>query len=696
MPQPTGIRLLICEDSEDDALLVVRCLRQDGLEVDHERVETAEDAALALRHRPPDLVVSDYLIPGFGARSALRLLRASALDVPFIVVSGRIGEESAAALMRAGAHDVVLKDRMSRLAPAVRRELDQARDRAGRRAAEAALRRSEQRFRLFADHSPDVMFRFRIRPTEEVEYLSPAALAVLGRVPEELCGEPDRLFSLAAPEYRASLAAAWHTADTRPLVVRWCRPDGSEAWTEQRAVACHDESGRILAVEGILREITDRVRADALRDRLQQRLRQAERLESLGRLAGGIAHDFNNLLAVILGNTDLALAELPADSPHRPGMELIRELGARGADLTRQLLVFSRHEPLRPQVLDANKVVAETERVLRRAIGEDVQILTRLDPDLRPVAIDRGELERLLLNLLTNARRAMPEGGRLVVETGNLDPRAAPAGSRRTPGPMVRLRVIDNGTGMSETVRKHAFEPYYTADDSDGTGLGLSSAYGVVKAAGGEIRIDSWPGAGTVVSIYLPAVVGHAEPAAAPESEPPVTALEPDPPVAAPDPDPPTAAPDPDPPTAAPEPDPPAAAPEPDPPDGEGRTLLVVEDDAAVLDMVGAMVRRHGYHAVCTASSADALNVVERSDRRFDALLTDLVMAGMSGIELAEAVRARVPGLPVLVMSGYSAGAVAAENTLPPGLSLIRKPFTTATLLHALGEVLGAGRPDRG
>ncbi len=669
------IRLLICEDSEDDALLVVRRLRQDGLAVDHERVETAEDAALALRLRPPDLIVSDYFIPGFGAESALRLLRASGLDVPFIVVSGRIGEESAAALMRAGAHDVVLKDRMSRLAPAVRRELEQAGDRAERRAAEAALRRSEQRLRLFADHSPDVMFRFRIHPADEVEYLSPAAGAVLGRIPEELCGDPGRLFSLVAPEDRVPLAAAWHAADTQPLVVRWCRPDGTEAWTEQRAVARRDGSGRVLAVEGILREITDRVRADALRDRL----RQAERLDSLGRLVGGIAHDFNNLLAVILGNTDLALAELPGDSPHRPGMELIRDLAAHGADLTRQLLVFSRHEPPHPEILDANEVVADTERVLRRAIGEDVEIVTRLDPGLRPVAIDRSELERLLLNLLANARRAMPHGGRLIVETGNVDPpdarstpRTPPTGigaigavgavgsinsvgdedapsTRLAPGPLVRLRVIDNGVGMSETVRKHAFEPYYTGGASDGTGLGLSSAYGVVKAAGGEIRIDSRPGAGTEVSVYLPAAVGRAEP---------------------------------------------PAVSEPDPPGGQGRTLLVVEDDVAVREMVGTMVRRHGYHAICMASPADALSVVEQSDPQIDALLTDLVMAGMSGIELAEAARALVPDLPVLVMSGYSAGAMSADGSLPAGLSLIRKPFTAATLLRALGDVLGVAPPD--
>ena len=635
-PHPP-IRLLICEDSDDDALLLVTHLRRGGLAVDPERVENAEQAAAALRRRPPDLVISDYHMPGFSAEHALELLHSSGLDIPFILVTGRIGEEHAVTLMRAGAHDFVLKDRMARLLPVVRRELAQACE---RRAARAALRQSEQRFRVFAEHTPDVMFRYRLHPAETVEYLSPACRDVLGRPADELRGDPAALFALAAPEDRGKLADALHTPDQRPLVVRWQRPDGTDAWTEQRAIALRDETGRVLVVEGILRDITERVSADAQRERLHQQLRQAERLDSLGRLAGGIAHDFNNLLAVILGHTDLALAELPADSAHRPGLELIRDLSGRGAALTRHLLVFSRQEPLNPETLDANEVVADTERALRGAVGEDITFTTSPAPDLWPVRIDRSELERLLLNLVSNSRRAMPHGGTLAIETRNVP----------GPAPKVRIAVTDTGTGMTPDVQGLAFEPYFTTDMSAGTGLGLSTAYGVVKAAGGEITLSSLPGRGTTVRIELPAhptaTVEHAEPAAAPDR-------------------------------------------------GEGQRLLVVEDNDAVRDLVSLMLRHGGYQTVSAPTPAAALDLFHRPDAGIDALVTDMVMAGMTGIELARTIRRHDPRLPVLLMSGYTVATLPDAAALPDGMELIRKPFTTAALLHAVAGILAAaGPPD--
>jgi two-component system, cell cycle sensor histidine kinase and response regulator CckA len=642
-----SIRLLICEDSDDDALLTARHLERGGLRVEYERVDTARAVAEALAERPPDLVISDYHMPGFGAEDALALLRDSGLDVPFILMSGRIGEELAAELMRAGVHDVVLKGRMARLVPAVRRELQQARARREQREAQARLSTSEQRLRLFAEHVPDVMFRCRLRPFVEVEYLSNAAAAVFGRSPQELCGDPRNLFRLVVPEDRAALRESWRSPTREPLAVRWRRPDGTKAWTEQQAVAVYDDLGRVVAVEGILRDITDRVAADAQRDRLQQQLHQVERLESLGRLAGGIAHDFNNLLAVILGHAELALADTPVDAAGRDDLEAVRKLAEGGSALIRQLLVFSRQGRRRPETLDVNAVVAETERVLRGVVGEDVELVTHLAPDLRPVMVDRGELERLLLNLVANSRRAMPNGGRLALETYNVDP--------CTPGApaMVRLLVTDTGVGMPEEVAQRAFEPFFTTDSGSGTGLGLSAAYGVVKAVGGEIGLTSRPGAGTTVQIDLPA-----------RSDMPARAR-----IAA-----------------------AGAEPRPEAPnghtDGRGETVLVVEDDEDVRALVTRMLRRSGYRVVVAPSPAEALGIARAARPAVDLLVSDVVMPKMSGPELLRRIREFRPDLPTLLISGYSADTVPGSGPLPERARLLRKPFSTAALLGAISDAL--------
>ncbi|MFL6111759.1 MAG: response regulator, partial [Catenulispora sp.] len=475
---------------------------------DYERVQTAAAAADALRLRPPDLVISDYAMPGFGAEEALALLRDSGLDVPFILVSGRVGEESAVALMRAGAHDFVLKEDLARLAPAVRRELMHARSRAQRR-------------------------------------------------------------------------------------------------------------------------------------ELEQQLRQTERLDSLGRLAGGIAHDFNNLLAVVLGRADLMLAELPEDHRLRGDLGIVREVAERGAALTRRILVFSRQEPLRPEKLDVNQVVTVTKEALGGAVGEDVEFVSDLGPGPLPVEIDRSELERLLLNLVVNSRKAMPHGGRLTITTDTVRGPAAGA------GPMVRVCVTDTGVGMSASVLERAFEPYYTTDTAAGTGLGLSSAYGVVTAAAGEISLRSQLGVGTTVEIVLP-MVDHADLAA------------------------------------------PGAQAEPAP--GGGRSVLVVEDDEDVRDLVVLMLSRSGYQVTEAPSPDKALVLLDVAKSEVDLLLSDIVMPGMSGIELAESVRAIRPGTPVLLMSGYTAGTLPDDASLPPGVSLIRKPFTRAALLGAVEQALAGSQ----
>jgi PAS domain S-box-containing protein len=643
----TAVRVLIIDDSDDDALLLATHLRRGGIELTYERAETTSAVAQALAARPPDIVICDYNLPGFGAEEALKLLHDSGQDASFILVSGAVGEETAAAIMKAGAHDFILKDRLSRLVPAVQRELRDAQVRRQRRGAETALRESEERFRLLAEHIQDIVFRYRLSPEPGFEYISPAVAGLTGHEPEDLYLDPAPVFSAMDPEDRAAVEASWRSPEPLPLTVRWHQPDGGTVWTELRAVGVRDSLGRVIAVEGILRDVTSQVLADAERERLDRELRQADRLDSLGRLAGGIAHDFNNLLAVILAYASDVTESLAADHPGRPDMQMISQAAERAAALTRQLLIFSRLEPSQPETLNLNDIVADIKQLLGRTIGEDIEFVVEAAGDLYPVTIDRGKIEQVIMNLVMNSRAAMPDGGRLRIETANLPPGAGAERPRagRERG-LVSLVVTDTGSGMTPEVAQRAFEPFFTTKaPGQGTGLGLSTVYGVVKDAGGEVMLRSEPGTGTSVTVLLPA------------AERAVTRT-------------------------------PAGLPAPPDGTGVGRAILVVEDDDAVRNVVTRMLTRGGFRVITAATPKEALGISADSSVHIDALLTDVVMPEMSGVQLAERIREDRHLLPVLLMSGYTAGSLPSGPDAAADLPLIRKPFDAATLLHHLHDIV--------
>ncbi len=647
------VNLLIVEDSDDDALLLLRQFHRAGLPVEHERVETAADLAAALRRRCPDVVISDYNLPAFDAREALELVQGTGLDIPFILVSGQVGDETAAALMKAGAHDFVLKDRLARLVPAVQRELGEAEDRRRRREAEAALRTSEERFRLLAEHARDIIFRFRWLPRTDLEYVSPAVAGILGFTPEELRAEPMRLLSLIEPDDRDAIERSWRSPEPGSLAFRCRRADGGIVWMEQRASALRGDDGQVVAVEGILRDATERVLAEQENARLEHQLRQTERLDSLGHLAGGVAHDFNNLLAVVTGYCGMLAEALPPDDELQDDVEGIRKAAERGAVLTRQLLIFSRLEPSRPEVVDLTTVAAATRDLLSRTLGEDIEFV--LQPDARPAAVtvDRAKMEQVLVNLIVNARAAMPTGGRITIRTENLDlagradisPDVAGVGRH-----VVALSVTDDGSGMEPEVMRRAFEPFFTTRPrGQGTGLGLATAYGVITDAGGHIALESEPGRGTTVRIHLPAAARDT-PDARPAGD--------------------------------------------DVRRGAGERVLLVEDEDAVREVVLRILTRSGYRVRDVGSPIEALKIFTAGPDEFDVLLTDVVMPGMYGTQLATALREIRPDLPVLFMSGYTTGPAPGGAELPSDGSLLHKPFDRHSLLAALHRVTD-GVPQR-
>ena len=421
------------------------------------------------------------------------------------------------------------------------------------------------------------------------------------------------------------------------------------------------KDGRWIDVETAVREIPFAGRRAALamvtdvseRHVLEDQLRQAQRMEAVGMLAGGIAHDFNNLLTIITGYSQLVMNSLAAYDPNRTAVEQIMKAGERAAALTRQLLAFSRRQVMQPKVLDLNHLVASLGTMLHRLIGEDVDLRLAMGPELGSVNADPGQVEQVIMNLVLNARDAMPRGGVLTIETGNvdLDDQYVRTHLAVRPGPYVLLAVSDNGTGMDADTRASLFQPFFTTKGQGrGTGLGLSIVFGIVKQSGGNIEVYSEPGRGTSVKIYLPRVQQGegAEPECLGTQTPRGT-----------------------------------------------ETILVVEDEDMVRKLVRETLEREGYKLLDAAGPVEAQKIVSSHRGRIDLMITDVIMPKLSGRELAERVLRQRPEMKVLYMSGYTDNAVVASGVLGTEMPFLQKPFTPGMLTGKVRQVLEAGSGEK-
>jgi two-component system, cell cycle sensor histidine kinase and response regulator CckA len=694
------LRVLIVEDREDDAALAVRALTRNGFEVSFARVETGEELSDALRRDTWQLVLCDHGLPQLRTREALQILQAVQPDVPFIVLSGTIGEEAAVEALKAGAADVVVKGNMDRLGPVTERELRAAASRRRHDEAEAARRENEVRTSAILESALDSIIT--IDGDGLIVEFNRTAEETFGRTRADVLGRP--MAELLIPPalrggHTAGLARYLQTGVGRILNQRVeltaMRADGTEFPVEVAVVPVHLTDTTVFT--GYVRDITDR-------QYLQQQLNQSQRLESLGQLAGGIAHDFNNLLSVIANYADFVAETL--DEPDVPGddrwvqarddVAAIRRASDRAAALVRQLMAFARREVVRPQVLDLDEVVAETSALLHRTIGDRIELRARPTPGLWRVRVDRAQLEQVLVNLAVNARDAMLRGGRLTIDTANetVDARTAAREPGLTPGDYVRLRVRDTGDGMTAEVVARAFEPFFTTKPSgEGTGLGLATVYGIVTQAGGHAHIESAPGEGTTFTALLPAV-DSGEPGG---SGPPASSTA--------DPDlPGPAAPGP----AAPEP---TAAPPVPSPDltapretteitettgptearastgaglgrSDGPMVLVVDDEEPIRRLSARILLRHGYRVVLAEDGARALAILRDRGPEITALLTDITMPRMDGHELAARVGILRPDVHVVYMSGH------VKPDAHAGRTLVEKPFSAADLVGAIDRTL--------
>ncbi len=762
-------RILLVEDSPADAKLVVHELRRVDPAVEVERVETAEALQAALAAGAWDAVISDWAVPGFSALEALAIVRATANDVPFIIVSGTIGEELAVEAMRAGAHDYVLKDKLARLAPAIEREIRESRLRADHR-------RQEARFRALIEKSAEaVLLTGR---DAAIGYASPAASSIFGRSTEELVGK--RTLDFVHPEDRervvsmmASVRGPDHVVGTT-VEFRLVRPDGAvrcvaatgtnllddpsvgavvanmrdvtdtlRAAEELRAAqarfsrlsesgvigiitadvhgkildandayanmigyprealvsgevgwaslippdlyevtarasaelvergvvasfesaAIHKNGTRVPMLVGLAMleypvtiafavDLSEKKRAEQELRKTEEQLRQAQKMEAIGRLAGGIAHDFNNVLSVVLSYAEMLLADLTPDDLRHGDVQEIFRAGQRAADLTRQLLMFSRQEVVEPKVLDLNELMASVDKMLQRLLGEDVELVTCAGVQLGKIRADPSSIEQVVMNLVVNARDAMPTGGKLTIETTNvvLDDDYVRTHVGTHPGPHVLLAVTDTGIGMDAATKARIFEPFFTTKPKEkGTGLGLSTVFGIVHQAGGSIWVYSEPGMGTTFKVYLPCIEGTI---ATSRSR-----------VAA--------------------------------PAGGTETILLVEDESQVRVVARGILRRQGYTVIEAARANEAIKLCEQHAGEIHLLLTDVVMPQMGGPALATHLQQLRPTMKVLCMSGYTDDSVVRHGILSSDIAFLQKPFTTESLARKVREVLDEARGGR-
>jgi two-component system cell cycle sensor histidine kinase/response regulator CckA len=515
--------------------------------------------------------------------------------------------------------------------------------------SEARARQNEEKYRILVNNIPAVVFTGYEDDT--IDFFDDKIEKLTGYTREEFHSRQIKWSDLVdpddLPEYKKPFLDHCHDGKSYVREYR-IRPKLERLlWIQERSQIICNSQGGINYISGVFFDITEQKQAEETRAILEAQLLQAQKLESIGRLAGGIAHDFNNLLSAIIGFGEILKLDLPPDNHCSSYVGEILKAADRGATLTKQLLAFSRRQILQPRVLNLNEIVLGLETMLQRLIGENIDLQVSLAPELGCLKADPSQVEQVIVNLAVNGRDAMPDGGKLTIETANIDLDEIYAEQHKsvTPGPYVLLAVSDTGHGMQLDTLPHIFEPFYTnKEHGKGTGMGLATVYGIVKQSGGDIWVYSEPGKGSIFKIYLPRVE------AAPEVEEKRVL-----------------------------------------PERELRgheTILLVEDEELVRTMLSEALRRYGYQVLEATQGSEAISLLTEYHSPVGLLLTDVVMPEMSGQVLAERMVEINPDLKVLFTSGYSDNAIVRHGILRPGVHFIQKPFTIVALLQKIREVL--------
>jgi two-component system, cell cycle sensor histidine kinase and response regulator CckA len=638
------LHVLIVEDSEDDMVLVLRELRRHGYDVDYQRVDTPGAMQAALARHPWDVVIADYTLPAFSGPAALKLLQQQCCDIPFIIVSGTIGEETAVAAMKAGAHDYLTKGNLARLVPAIEREMREAEERQRRSHAEQALRESEERFRQLAENISESVFWMADPGAGQFLYISPAYEKIWGRSSAAVAVQ-DWLETIH-PEDRQSVQTAFFEqalAGTYDIEYRVVRPDGALRWIRDRGFPIRSPAGLPYRVVGIAEDMTDRKLVEAA-------FRRAQRLESLGTLASGIAHDFNNILTPILAAAQLISLKLaPLEPNAQTLLTLIEDSTKRGAALVKQILAFAKGVEGQRMPLEIRHVLLEVVQIIRQTFPKSITTEAKIDsPEIWSVMADATQLHQVFMNLCVNARDAMPQGGqiRLAIANTVVNETDARANPEARPGAYVVVTVTDTGTGILVEHLDRIFDPFFTTKEvGKGTGLGLSTVLGILRSHGGFITVSSDVGQGAAFKVFLPAVEAQA-------AKPNTTVK---------------------------------------PLGGQGELILVVDDEVLIQHVAQTSLEEYNYRVLVASDGAEAIARYTEYQSQIHLVLMDLMMPGMDGITAIRELQHLNPQINVVVMSGMASPSQLAEIAEMGIQSFLPKPYTAQELLSTIRRTLATG-----
>jgi two-component system, cell cycle sensor histidine kinase and response regulator CckA len=637
----TKIRILFLEDNVDDAQLCLRKLKGAKMDFDVDIVSTRTQFQERADVNAYDIVLADFRLPDWNGLEAVRWLRGRGAGIPFILVTGSLGDEVAVDCIREGATDYILKEKLDRLPLAVFRALEEKQLRAARDQATYELRQSEEQYSSIIKGAPYGIFRSRDDGT--ILLANPSLVRMLGydSVEELLATNMTNLYWDPADRRRKVLPLMGEPGVFRQVEVSWKRRDGKQIIVKLDGRKLPDgKNAEDTIYEVFVQDLTEQ-------RTLEREFQQAQKMEAIGRLAGGVAHDFNNLLMIIRGCAELL--EHYKNTPEKSANYLrqINDATSIAASVVQQLMAFSRKQVPERSMLDLNVILKDLGRMLPRLLGEDISIHFTPGANLERITADRSQIEQIILNLAVNARDAMPDGGELIVETANADldvNQIKEYGSDIAPGRYVVLSIADTGVGMDIAVQSHIFEPFFTTKErGKGTGLGLATVYGIVKQTSGMIMVESTPGVGTSFRMYFPVVPASGEQASKAAVQKAVVF--------------------------------------------GSETILLVEDEAALREITQEYLQSIGYQVLTASNGMLALDICRSHQGPIELLLTDIIMPGVPGPEVVKSALTMRPDLKVIYVSGYTDRGVDEAEISKRGIFL-RKPYSLADLGRRVREVL--------